>query len=159
MSDLEKNGLTEEETELNNENGVSEENKEILKEEEEEKAAEEVKEEAEEAEAADETEEHKTEDTEEDEIENSTVDNKTSFGDLFIANFVDVLAISAVSFIILALFQIIIKIIGYKISDTISMYLIMFILTSLFYAPICHNSKLGTTIGNKLFYLSLKRDK
>lgn len=156
MSDLEKNGLTEEKTELNDENVVSEENKEILNEEEEEKAAEEVKEEAE---AADETEEHETEDTEEDEIDNSTVDKKTSFGDLFIANFVDVLAISAISFIILALFQIIIKIIGYKISDAISMYLIMFIVTSLFYAPICHNSKLETTIGNKLFYLSLKRDK
>lgn len=156
MSDLEKNGLTEEHTELNNENVVSGENKEILKEEEEsEKAAEEV---MEEAEVADETEEYKIEDTEEDEIENSKVDKKTSFGDFFIANFVDIMAISAISFIILFLFQIIIKFIGYKVADAMSMYLIMFIITSLFYAPICHNSKLGTTLGNKLFFLSLKRD-
>ncbi len=121
MSDLEKNGIIENDTELNNENVVSEEIKDILKEEEEKEKAD-----------------------PEDNIENSKEEHKrTSFGDLFIANFVDVLAISAISFIILSLFQIIIK----------------FIIISLFYAPICHKSKLGTTIGNKLFYLSLKKDK
>jgi|GEM_PF-3518522 len=137
MSDLEKNGIIENDTELNNENVVSEEIKDILKEEEEKEKAD-----------------------PEDNIENSKEEHKrTSFGDLFIANFVDVLAISAISFIILSLFQIIIKFIGYKVSDMMSMYLIMFIIISLFYAPICHKSKLGTTIGNKLFYLSLKKDK
>lgn len=144
MSDLEKNGIIENDTELNNENVVSEEIKDILKEEEEkEKADSEAMVEA-----------------EKDNIENSKEEHKrTSFGDLFIANFVDVLTISAISFIILSLFQIIIKFIGYKVSDMMSMYLIMFIIISLFYAPICHKSKLGTTIGNKLFYLSLKKDK
>lgn len=142
MSDLENNGLTGEGTELNKENNVSEEDMNLLEDEE-------VKEEIVEI-----------NEIEKDKMENTKgEDKKTSFGDLFIANFIDIMAISAISFVILFIFELIIKLAGYKVADKMTMYLIMFIVTSLFYSPIFNKTKIGTTIGNKLFYLSLKRDK
>lgn len=84
--------------------------------------------------------------------------SKITFGELFIANFVDIMTISALSFIVLFLFQLIIRFVGYRVADKITVYLIMFIGVSLLYSPICNKTKLGTTLGNKLFYLTLEKD-
>ncbi|WP_040210775.1 hypothetical protein [Clostridium polynesiense] len=84
--------------------------------------------------------------------------SKITFGELFIANFVDIMTISALSFIVLFLFQLIIRFVGYRVADKITVYLIMFIGVSILYSPICNKTKLGTTLGNKLFYLTLEKD-
>ncbi len=83
---------------------------------------------------------------------------KISFMELLISNFADVTAISALSFIILFLGELILPLIGYRISDKISVYLIIFITISIFYVPICSKTKLGATIGQKLFFLRVGKE-
>ena len=84
----------------------------------------------------------------------------TSFIQLLIASFADVTAISALTFIGIFLFKVILKVAGWKVKagGDITIYLIAFIIMSIVYAPICAKTKLGATIGQKLFYLKLKKE-
>lgn len=83
---------------------------------------------------------------------------KVSFLELFVANFADVTAISALTFILLFLTELILGFMGYIVKDKIGIYLIIFIFTSIIYAPICAKTKLKATIGQKLFFLEVKKD-
>ncbi|WP_426348975.1 hypothetical protein ACPWSR_14670 [Alloiococcus sp. CFN-8] len=84
----------------------------------------------------------------------------TSFIQLLIASFADVTAISALTFIGIFLFKLILKVGGWRVKagSDIIIYLIAFIIMSIIYAPICAKTKLGATIGQKLFYLKLKKE-
>ena len=82
------------------------------------------------------------------------------FIQLLIANFADVTAISALTFIGIFLFKLLLKVAGWRVKagNDITIYLVAFILMSIFYAPICAKTKLKATIGQKLFYLQLKKE-
>ena len=84
----------------------------------------------------------------------------TGFIQLLIANFADVTAISALTFIGIFLFKLLLKVAGWRVKSgsDITIYLVAFILMSIFYAPICAKTKLKATIGQKLFYLQLKKE-
>ena len=84
----------------------------------------------------------------------------TGFIQLFIANFADVTAISALTFIGIFLFKLLLKAAGWRVKagSDIIIYLIAFIIMSLLYAPICAKTKLKATIGQKLFYLQLRKE-
>ena len=85
-------------------------------------------------------------------------DESISFMELLVANFADVTAISALTFILLFLTELILGLIGYIVKDKLSIYLIIFIITSIIYAPVCAKTKLRATIGQKLFFLEVKKD-
>ncbi|MGM9975171.1 MAG: hypothetical protein ACI33K_14115 [Clostridiaceae bacterium] len=94
------------------------------------------------------------------EEDNKNSEEDTGFIQLFIANFADVTAISALTFIGIFLFKLLLKAAGWRVKagSDIIIYLIAFIIMSLLYAPICAKTKLKATIGQKLFYLQLRKE-
>ncbi len=94
------------------------------------------------------------------EEDNKNSEEDTGFIQLIIANFADVTAISALTFIGIFLFKLLLKAAGWRVKagSDIIIYLIAFIIMSLLYAPICAKTKLKATIGQKLFYLQLRKE-
>lgn len=67
------------------------------------------------------------------------------------ATVVDEIIIGAVSYILLLVFDLIIRFgLGYYVSNMVSMYLVFFIIVSIVYPLIMECSKFGNTIGRKI---------
>jgi hypothetical protein len=85
------------------------------------------------------------------ELQNEEITSKPSFIQSLIANIVDEAVIGIISIIILYLFDAILKISGYAVSQMTSMLIIIFVLVSIIYRSIAGKLMAGNTIGQNLF--------
>lgn len=85
------------------------------------------------------------------ELKNEEITFKPSFIQSLIANIVDEAVIGIISVIILYLFDAILKISGYAVSQKTSMLIIIFVLVSIIYRSIAGKLMAGNTIGQNLF--------
>ncbi|MFQ9978052.1 RDD family protein [Clostridium cadaveris] len=85
------------------------------------------------------------------EIKEEPKKNKKGFMARLEAIIVDELIIGASAYILLLIFDLIIRFgLGYYVSNMVSMYLVFFILVSIVYPLIMECSKFGNTIGRKI---------
>lgn len=71
------------------------------------------------------------------------------FGNLSVS-FVDLVVSAGIAFALYMLTKVILKLIGYNIVDTFGIYLIVYVITNLFYRPVCQSTKMKETVGEKL---------
>lgn len=90
------------------------------------------------------------EDESKDEIEEETIEKKPGFLKKILSGIIDQILSIAISLLALVLFDAIIKLFGFQVSDREPMFLIMYIITNVLYRPILEASKLKETIGGKL---------
>lgn len=86
-------------------------------------------------------------------FEDAKVEKKSGFlGFLkrLLSGIIDQILSIAISLVLLVIFDAIIKLIGFQVSDRESMFLIMYIVTNVLYRPILETTKLKETIGRKL---------
>ena len=79
-----------------------------------------------------------------------SIEKKTGFLKKILSGMIDQILSIAISLLALVLFDAIIKLFGFKVSDREPMFLIMYIITNVLYRPILEASKLKETIGGKL---------
>lgn len=90
------------------------------------------------------------EDESKDEIEEESIEKKPGFLKKILSGIIDQILSIAISLLALVLFDAIIKLFGFQVSDREPMFLIMYIITNVLYRPILEASKLKETIGGKL---------
>lgn len=91
---------------------------------------------------------NETEEIDEAEVEISN--DKVSFIKSFAAVIIDNAFVGIISFILLYVFNFLLGLSGYAITQKGSMLLIIFVIVSIFYNSICESSKNGRTIGKRL---------
>lgn len=67
-----------------------------------------------------------------------------------LSGIIDQIISIAISLILLIVFDLILKVVGLYIAEREPMFLIMYIIVNIFYAPICTSTKLKETIGKKV---------
>jgi hypothetical protein len=83
-------------------------------------------------------------------FEDKKVEEEPGFLKRFLSGIIDQILSIAISLLLLVIFDAIIKLIGFQVSDRESMFLIMYIITNVLYRPILETTKLKETIGRKL---------
>lgn len=66
-----------------------------------------------------------------------------------LAGIIDQIISIAISLILLIVFDLILKVVGFYIAEREPIFLIMYIIVNIFYTPICTSTKLKGTIGKK----------
>jgi hypothetical protein len=84
------------------------------------------------------------------EVQEGIVEPKVSFIKNFSAIIVDEVIIGIISIIILYIFEALLKLGGYSISQKSSMLFLIFVVVSIFYTSIMETVKAGKTAGKKL---------
>lgn len=84
------------------------------------------------------------------EVQGRIVEPKVSFIKNFSAILVDEVIIGIISIIILYIFEALLKLGGYSISQKSSMLFLLFVVVSIFYTSIMETAKAGKTVGKKL---------
>lgn len=74
---------------------------------------------------------------------------KPSFLQRFQSTLIDQIFVGALSLILLYIFDGIIGLLGFRVSDKLGIYLIGYALLSIIYPPIIESTKFGNTIGKK----------
>ncbi|WP_055668300.1 RDD family protein [Desnuesiella massiliensis] len=74
---------------------------------------------------------------------------KPSFLQRFQSTLIDQIFVGALSLILLYIFDGIIGLLGFRVSDKLGMYLVAYVLLSIIYPPIIESTKFGNTIGKK----------
>lgn len=74
---------------------------------------------------------------------------KPSFLQRFQSTLIDQIFVGALSLILLYIFDGIIGLLGFRVSDKLGIYLIAYALLSIIYPPIIESTKFGNTIGKK----------
>jgi uncharacterized RDD family membrane protein YckC len=85
------------------------------------------------------------------ELHNEELTSKPSFMQSLLANIVDEAIIGLISIILLYLFDAILKISGYAVSQKTSILLIIFVIVSVIYRSIAEKMMSRNTIGKNLF--------
>lgn len=67
-----------------------------------------------------------------------------------LAGIIDQIISIALSLVLLIVFDLVLKLFGFYIAEREPMFLIMYIIVNIFYAPICTSIKLKETIGRKI---------
>lgn len=83
-------------------------------------------------------------------FEDEKVEKRPGFLKRLLSGIIDQILSIAISLVLLVLFDAIIKLIGFRVAERESMFLIMYIVTNVLYRPILEASKLKETIGRKL---------
>ena len=83
--------------------------------------------------------------------ENNKEDGKgIKFLKKVLSGIIDQIISIAISLILLIVFDLLLKAVGLYIAEREPMFLIMYIIVNIFYAPICTSTKLKETIGKKV---------
>lgn len=84
------------------------------------------------------------------EIEVEKDAKETTFIKEILVGAVDQIVSIVSALVILIVFNLILKIFGYYIAEKEPMFLIMYVLVNIIYAPLCKKSKFKSTVGKKL---------
>lgn len=83
--------------------------------------------------------------------ENNKEESKgVNFFKKFLVGIIDQIISIAISLVLLIVFDLVLKLFGFYVAEREPMFLVMYIIVNIFYAPICTSIKLKETIGKKI---------
>ncbi|MBU5592712.1 RDD family protein [Clostridium sp. MSJ-4] len=82
-------------------------------------------------------------------------EEKVTFFESIQATIIDQIVIGGASFILIIIFDFVIKFIGLRVTDKMGIYFIMYIILNIVYSPIMEKTKMKNTLGRKISKIKL----